>query len=103
MRNSFSRMNIRIASGIMGSMMLFIVLFSSLFIAAEADHDCVGDDCPICVCIQQCENTLHGICDGTVALSSVVFSFIFILFVVAIPVAAVISNSPVSRKVRLNN
>lgn len=29
-------------------------IFSVAYIAHEADHDCNGDDCPICVQLQQC-------------------------------------------------
>ena len=65
----------RIAAGIMGILMLFIVLFSAFYIAAEADHDCTGEDCPICACIQQCENTLHQIGDGIASQAAVIISF----------------------------
>lgn len=29
-------------------------LFAALYIAHEADHDCAGDDCPICWHLEQC-------------------------------------------------
>ena len=54
----------RIAAGILGMLILLIMLFSSIYIASEVNHECRGEDCPICVCIQQCENTLHSIGNG---------------------------------------
>nr|MCR5719967.1 hypothetical protein [Lachnospiraceae bacterium] len=72
MRNSSTSKVSRITAGIMGLMMLVIVLFSSFYIAAEADHDCCGEDCPICDCIHRCENTLRGIGDGAAVRSAAV-------------------------------
>ncbi len=93
----------RIAAGIMGILMLFIMLFSAFYIAAETDHDCSGEDCPVCVCIQQCENTLRVIGDGISASSSVIIPFLLILLAAALIVTAVPSDTLISRKVRLNN
>lgn len=36
----------------------FAMLFSAFYMTAEADHDCIGEDCPICYQISICENTL---------------------------------------------
>lgn len=49
----------RIISGSIAFLMLAVMLFSAFYITAEAEHDCSGHDCPICVCIQQCENMLQ--------------------------------------------
>lgn len=87
----------------MGLMMLFIVLFSSFFIAAEADHDCCGEDCPICACIYQCENTLHGIGDVPAVRSAAVVPVFLIFFAAAVVITAVSHDTLVSRRVRLNN
>ncbi len=44
------------------AMLLAVILFSSvLFIAVEANHDCIGDGCPICCQIQNCENLLKNL------------------------------------------
>lgn len=93
----------RITAGIMGLMMLVIVLFSAFYIAAEVDHDCCGEDCPICACIQLCENTLCGFGDGTVAQPAAVVPVILILIATVFFVTEVSQETLVSRKVRLNN
>ena len=36
------------------ALLLGVQAFSTVYIAHEADHDCCGDDCPICVQLQQC-------------------------------------------------
>ncbi len=103
MRNSNTSKGLRITVGIMGLMMLVIVLFSAFYIAAEADHECCGEDCPICACIQQCENTLRGIGDGAAVKSASVAPAILISPAAAFVITAVSQDTLVSRKVRLNN
>ena len=71
--------NKRLAAGIIAFLMLFIMLFSASFIAIEADHDCTGEECPICACIAQCENTLHQIGDGVAVQAAVIVPVVFML------------------------
>lgn len=84
-----------------GMIMLFAVLFSSFYIASEADHDCMGSDCPVCGFVQQCENTLHSFGGDASDLSSagisVVILIVFFLFLFFL-----IRKTPVSNKERLN-
>lgn len=46
--------NRRIFSGVLAAFLLAALFFSSAFVAHEADHDCIGRDCPICLEIQNC-------------------------------------------------
>ena len=46
--------NRRIFSGVLAAFLLAALFFSSAFVAAEADHDCCGHDCPICLEMQNC-------------------------------------------------
>ena len=103
MRNSNTTKVFRITAGIMGLMMLIIVLFSSLYIAAETDHDCCGEDCPICACILQCENTLRSIGDGKVTQLSFIVPVLLFLLIAGIFSVAIPQDTLVSRKVKLNN
>ena len=86
----------------MGLMMLVIVLLSVFYIAAEAEHECCGEDCPVCACIQQCEATLRCIGDGSAEQPDADAPVVFILFVSVFVSAAVFQDTLVSRKVRLN-
>ena len=103
MRNSSKSKALRIAAVTMGLMMLILVLFSAFYIAAEADHDCCGEGCPICACIHQCEKTLRGIGDGTAVRCAAVAPVILILLAAAFVIPAVSLDTLISRKVRLNN
>lgn len=90
-------------AGVIGMMMLVIILFSAFYIAVEAEHDCTGDDCPICACIQLCINTLRGFSSGiTVAISAAV-PVLPILFTALIFRSVLFQETPISRKVRMNN
>lgn len=51
----------RIAALLLAVTVLFVMLYSALFIAAETDHDCVGENCPICYQINVCQNTLKNL------------------------------------------
>lgn len=39
----------------------FIMLFSVLYIALEAEHDCCGEGCAICAQIRVCEDLLRDL------------------------------------------
>ncbi|MCR5255510.1 MAG: hypothetical protein K6D96_06215 [Acetatifactor sp.] len=93
----------RFAAGIMAMMMLVIVLFSISFIAAEADHDCSGDDCPICAGIRFCENTLEQISNGAAVQSVAVIPATLLCISILFSVCVRKQNTPVSLRVRLNN
>lgn len=87
----------------MAVMMLVVMLFSSFFIAAHADHDCTGEDCPICACIQQCENTIRGIGSSITAESAVIIPVLISLLIISLGVPSFQRDTPVSAKIRLNN
>lgn len=46
--------NRRVLSGLCAAFVLATIAFSSLFVSVEADHDCAGHDCPICLEMQSC-------------------------------------------------
>ena len=56
----------------MAAAILFIVLASAFFIAAEANHDCVGDGCEICCQINVCRTVLKGLALAVIAAVLVV-------------------------------
>lgn len=93
----------RIQAGIMAFMVLFVVLFSTFFIAVEANHECHCHDCPICTCIQQCEQALHSIGTGLVSQLSVIIPILFFIVSVVICVRRFSQDTLVSYKVRMNN
>ena len=55
--------------------LLAAVLLSALFacaliISEEADHDCTGEDCPICALLDICEAALHYVSIGAAAVTA---------------------------------
>ena len=44
----------RVLSGFCAAFVLAVLAFSSIFVSVEADHDCDGCDCPICLEMQNC-------------------------------------------------
>ena len=93
----------RAFSGIMAVMMLVVVLFSAMFIVSHADHDCTGEDCPICACIQQCENILHGTAGGSLLAAAALIPIVLISGSVLFSYCFIIFQTPVLAKVRMNN
>ena len=65
----------RIMSGICAAFVVATIAFSSLFVSADADHDCCGHDCPVCQEMQayvanfQLAGSATIPCDGPVAAS----------------------------------
>ncbi len=51
----------RVAAVILAAALLLAMLCSAVFIAAEASHDCVGENCPVCYQINVCQNTLKNL------------------------------------------
>lgn len=60
------RMCRRIAAAVMSAAVVLVLLFSTLYLVEEADHDCTGEDCPICDCMAWCGSFLRQISVDTV-------------------------------------
>ncbi len=90
-------------AAIVAAMLLFGVLFSSAFIAEEFHHDCVGDECPICQTIAQCEAFLNRIATGTALFVVSVMAVIAAVCCALLYTGPATSGTLVSCKVRLNN
>ena len=88
---------------ILAAWMLLVVLFSAFFIAIEANHECTGEDCPVCVCMEYCENVLQKIGDGLTLLTMQMAPVLLCFFTILIPVVVIMQDTPVLCKVRLNN
>ena len=94
----------KIAAGIIATMMLLYIVLSAFFISLEANHQCCDEEnCPICVCMQICQNTLHQISDFTAVA---VFAFVPVIFLLGVSFVVslnLIKETPVTNKIRLNN
>ena len=63
---------------ILSVLMLSLMFFSAFYIAEEHDHDCAGEDCPICECIHLCEGILYETQGAKFILISAVVAYAFI-------------------------
>ena len=85
---------------------LFLCAFvtcSAFFISMELDHDCEGEDCPVCSVLLQCENSLHQMGNLACAAGTVAV-FLFLVLATVHPAADLLrKNSLVHLRVRLNN
>ena len=64
---------------VLSIVLLAFFVCSILFIAHEADHDCSGEDCPICEEITVLEKAIEELGTGMIALiitCAIVFAFV---------------------------
>ena len=83
--------------------LILVLSVSIIFIAHETDHDCCGEDCPICDFMRQCENTLRGFSEGIAQPAVVMLPVLIALLAAEFFVSFLSSETLVSRKIRLNN
>lgn len=93
----------RILTAVLAALVLVVMLSSSLFIIEHADHDCSGEDCPICQQIYLCTQTLKTLSLAVIA-AVVFYAFSALLSITIRQVETVcVPHTPVSLKVKLTN
>ena len=85
----------------LASAFLLSVLFSSFYIFYETEHECSGEDCEICLCLQMAEQNFSHLESGK-AVSAVLAVFVLVYFC-SVKLNPFFINTPVSKKIRLNN
>lgn len=93
----------RLFAALLAVAVIFVVLFSAFFIAENANHYCVGDDCSICSQVTVCENVLRTIGSAAVTALVAVFFGGFVSFLTAFFKKTAYSTSLVTLKVKLSN
>ena len=82
---------------------VFVMLFSHIFVIAEADHECSGEDCPICEIIAIVWDTIKGLSligSAVVICAALVFGIVKSLY---INNEAQSVSSLITLKVKLSN
>lgn len=93
----------RILLWVIGITFLFTLLFSRVFIAENANHVCTGDNCPICACVQQLEETENSLITPTEVTEILpVFREHSVVLPVLVSVV-LIHRSLVFEKIKMNN
>ena len=83
--------------------LIAVFSLSALFVVSHADHDCTGEDCPICQQIYLCTQTLKTLSIAVIA-ATVFFALAALLHITIRQTEAVcVPHTPVSLKVKLTN
>ncbi len=91
-----------IAVWVMSLTVVFTLLFSAFFLVEEAEHDCTGEDCPVCDCLTWCSTCLHQLYDGTVMQAVSLLVAVWCLVVCRDLAEGIVMPTLVTWKVRLN-
>lgn len=81
-----------------------VMLFSVCFVLAEADHDCIGEDCSVCHQISLCVDTLEffGLAAAIVDIAAA-FLNVSEISLPVLKLKPVCSSSLVALKVKLSD
>ncbi len=93
----------RITVIIITALIALAMLSSAAFIAAEADHDCSGEDCAVCCAISACVNIFKSLTAAFTALSACACAFFAAGAVLRIFGAPQSPSTPVTLKTKLLN
>lgn len=79
---------------------LFSVVNGILFQASHFDHDCTGEDCPVCALIHIISNSVQS-SDFNEISKTPKFKFCSLLFRTFFHIEFLIFSTPVQKKIRL--
>lgn len=92
------------AAGILLSLsIVFAIVFSFSFIAISADHDCIGENCPICEAVARCEEAVQILGTAAAAVCAFFTSVHIIGISVCGPTQVNYTRDPIELKVKLSN
>ncbi|MBQ7433527.1 MAG: hypothetical protein IJV50_08760 [Lachnospiraceae bacterium] len=93
----------RVTAGILCVLFLSVMTLSIFYIVREADHDCTGEDCPVCAMIQTAEQTLQFLGTGMVPVVWLLVPVLFLFLKKRMEETGIVCRTLVQQKVRLNN
>ncbi|MCC8074271.1 MAG: hypothetical protein LIO62_09140 [Clostridiales bacterium] len=88
---------------ILAAIMLIAVILSSCFVVFEANHTCQGDDCRICVTIQNCLKNLNDTVSDSDGLLFAVKAVFFLTVIILSSFERGHFVTPVELKVKISN
>ncbi|MBQ7645754.1 MAG: hypothetical protein IJS94_00655 [Clostridia bacterium] len=91
----------RFAAAILAAFILVAVAASLFIVVHEADHDCIGEGCPICAVVAVCQNTLKTLSGALAVCAAIAASVCFAEILITVFNASFHSETPVSLKVKL--
>lgn len=93
----------RITAWIVMVAVVFVILFSVIYISQHADHECTGTDCPVCAVMEQFSNNIKNIGTIIIVIAAVFFLCLSIQKSVQYVITVCSDYSLISQKVRMNN
>ena len=93
----------KILKAILGVFVVLSIAFTLLFVAYESHHDCEGEACPVCACLEECVNTIKGFCDSMPVLSALVVLFGTGVSCSLAGSKELVFSTPILFKVRMND
>ena len=102
MRTGYN-MKQRLFSSVLLIAALFIMIFSFSFLIHSAHHDCSGENCPVCADIRSCEERLRqdkAIAEITIRPDTIKISLTNVVFHEPV---YLMTDTPITGKVRLND
>lgn len=103
MESSSNSTFIKTLAAVAAAAMLTVILLAGIFIVLEADHECEGEYCPVCECIENCHALLSQIGSAITASITPVITAGLLITVCICFVRVMRKETPVSTKVRLND
>ncbi|NLO84538.1 MAG: hypothetical protein GX096_03790 [Clostridiales bacterium] len=95
--------NRRILAMLIAVAVFVVMMFSTTYIACHGDHDCHGEDCPICHVIDFCSKTLKSFCFAAISAAiGIAYTYIARVRLVG-QLQRAVKTSLVTLKVKLSN
>ena len=94
----------KLAASLTIMVLLFVLLFSISYVTLESDHDCCGENCHVCECLEACGNALRLFRAGTgsAAHAAITVHAVFLVITIVFASAVFGRETPVTDKIRLN-
>lgn len=80
-----------------------LIILSVCYIVKETNHDCTGEDCPVCVQIEQCLNNFRTLGTGTEIQDKIFVVEKFFEAAIFLYVCLIVPFTLTKQKVRLDN
>ena len=95
--------NRKVAAGVLCLLLWFAVCFCTVLPAWEANHDCTGEDCPVCECIAVCEQLARKLSAALTACAAAVIAVAAAGETVRMAGSLFSTSTLITLKVRLDN
>ena len=94
---------IKTLAAVTATAMLTVIMLAGIFIIIESGHECEGEHCPVCECIENCHSLLNQIGSAAVTGITTVTTYALLITICICSVRVMLKETPVSTKVRLND